>query len=714
MDNGVEVLWTAALALLCVTLGDALLPWFIRMLGKSGRIESVEWAIFLALGIVFPVAAAVAGQLAVRLRSPRMAVASVFAGIGVAFHAGWFIWRLGFVAFILSAIASALVLAVAVRFRRESLSRRKVGWIGLVMVALTAVWEAAFRLASWTDAEGWITQSVRTPILAALVVVAATITLVPPVETARNATARKCRFVAVDTIAILALVVLSFRTTPTVEFDHWSFWVGPIESVRQGGWLLWDVPSQYGFISILLPTLVPTRDAWQSLYLVQAALYTVTAIAIYAAIATLRAGFVPRLFAFAFTATAYFFRPRTFHLVLPAQMTPAGGPMRFFWCYAILGVLIWKYRRGDAVSDVKFAAVGTLVWLASVAWSSESAIYTSVAWGAAYVVFLLQRMVATRSGNGVNAQRILHFAAGMAFPVIALIATALLVTLAYVAFDGHAPDWMSYYEYAVLFTGGYGALPIEAVGVVWYVVALFIVVSAVVVRFLTRDPSNPGLFVAVGAWGTVWAVSSYFVARSHPVNPLSLVPLLVFSLAIALHLLRSMRDDWTRLFSLVAVPLFAMPAVLTLSHRGFPGLLLSRQAPMSALTAQVPAMDSSLANLARAAGMRPEDPVFFAGDARYVMPRWPELKQGRARTNELAWVPKPYEIINIFPQSRRDEYVGRFQRRFDDGGWVVQKKPEINSDYEGLLRLIEKSFSPGRTLENDQWLVVRYAPKGVP
>jgi hypothetical protein len=92
--------------------------------------------------------------------------------------------------------------------------------------------------------------------------------------------------------------------------------------------------------------------------------------------------------------------------------------------------------------------------------------------------------------------RVRQLLLGIALPVVAIVAAAALVTLAYVAFDGHGPDWMSYYEYTLLYSGGYGALPVEVTGAVWYLVVLFILVSAVVVRFLVRDPSNPRLFVA--------------------------------------------------------------------------------------------------------------------------------------------------------------------------------------------------------------------------
>jgi hypothetical protein len=286
------------------------------------------------------------------------------------------------------------------------------------------------------------------------------------------------------------------------------------------------------------------------------------------------------------------------------------------------------------------------------------------------------------------------------------------VTVIYKAGDGHSPDWKSYYEYALLFSGGYSALPADPRGAVWYLVVLFIVASAIVVRFLSREPRSPKLFVAVGAWGTIWAISSYFVSRSHPVNLLSLIPLLMFSTVIMLHLLRSgPRDSWSSMLTVATVPLIAMPIVLTLAHAGFPNLLFREQSPMSKLTVQVPAMDVSLAQLASTAGIRQSDRVFYVSEGKFLMPRWPSLDaDGQAEIDWHPWAPEPFEVISTLPAGRRDLYLTRFQRRFRAGGWVIEKKSEINSDFSGVLSLIERSYSRTKSFENENWLIYRYEP----
>lgn len=767
-DGLASSLWVAGFVSLIAVAGAALLPKIIQLAGRGGQRETVEWLVYLVLGTAFPAAVASIAWLGPRLLGMRrmQGLQLAFATALVA-ASGLLFANLGLRAALISVMLAVATVGGMTAFGpavRTPWGPRTIGLLAVV----SAAWASALTLASWTTVWGWASNSVMSiPLL--LLFIGVTVVSLFGWRTPNAAQHRKISSVPVsissgsgtfdgsdgvlnpvaddvtsprgaafrltkhDVPAIVAFLILSFRTTPIVEFYHWSFWVGPIESVRQGGWLLWDVPSQYGFLSVLLPALLPVSDGWQALYLFQGILYIAVATALYAILKALRPGIPARFMAFVFTSAALFFRPRTDVLILPAQMTPAGGPMRFIGCYAILAVLIWKYWRGDRVSPKRFAIVGTLVWVTSVAWSAESAIYCTVAWVGALGVFALQRAFAESrepaksefgsalasdmspgADRAAFASRRRWFSlrpiiGGLAVLALGLSSAVAIVSAYFQIREGHGPDWSSYYEYALLFSGGYSALPIDGYGAVWYLIVLFAAASTAVVHFLMLDPRHPRVFVAAGAWGTIWAISSYFVSRSHPVNLLSLIPLLVFSLVVILHLARSVpAANWVLLLRLVAVPLICVPPALTLSHRGFMDLLREPQTPMASLSVQVPAMDSSLAALALQAGMSPADPVFFTSDGRYLMPRWPVADQTGDLTNERAWMPKPYEMISTLPPERRDAYMERFAARIGSGGWLIQKKSEVNPGYESVVRVIERRFAPVETFENDVWLVRRY------
>ena len=54
--RGLEPLWIASTAALFVIWGYDLIPRAIRMLGHSGRMETVEWGVYMAMLAGFPVA----------------------------------------------------------------------------------------------------------------------------------------------------------------------------------------------------------------------------------------------------------------------------------------------------------------------------------------------------------------------------------------------------------------------------------------------------------------------------------------------------------------------------------------------------------------------------------------------------------------------------------------------------------------------------------
>ena len=49
-------------------------------------------------------------------------------------------------------------------------------------------------------------------------------------------------------------------------FHHWQPYTGVLSMINQGGYLLWDVPSQYGFLSLLTIYIFPVVDPWLKLY----------------------------------------------------------------------------------------------------------------------------------------------------------------------------------------------------------------------------------------------------------------------------------------------------------------------------------------------------------------------------------------------------------------------------------------------------------------
>ena len=175
--------------------------------------------------------------------------------------------------------------------------------------------------------------------------------------------------------ALTIFLLMSFRYDTLfagTSEAHWEYYVGPIRNIKNGSWLLWDTPSQYGFLNILTTALLPITSAWQSLYVLQGVLLFITAILIF--MVFLSKDRMNVLFAFIITISSLFFADPD---LIGPYLYPSSSVMRFFWCYALLG-FFYLTNHNQRIALKTVVIWGTLLWLMGVLWSSESAIYSTV------------------------------------------------------------------------------------------------------------------------------------------------------------------------------------------------------------------------------------------------------------------------------------------------------------------------------------------------
>jgi hypothetical protein len=574
-------------------------------------------------------------------------------------------------------------------------------------VAASFGWMAVSGLVSWGSAPHWL---IARPQAAVALLVFGWSAAVALRETRVDGVIRRIDISVLDWIAIAVLVLFSFRTFPIIEFYHWGFYIGPIEQMRQGGQLLWNTPSQYGLLSILLPTVLP-GTAWESFWFFQSAIFAIVATVMYIGIRKIGREWSSSLLAFAVVFTTLFFRPRSDTLLLSAQMTPSGGPVRFIPMFLLLAALAhWILDRDGPPDDSKFVIRGSLLWMFGCIWSAEAAVYCSAIWFSALAVYLIQSAFKLDEDGvtvGTTPSRVIKL---ILIPAGMAVATGIAVVLVYRAVAGRMPDLLGYFEYLLLYSkGGFGALPIDPTGSVWFLLLIFFAISMAGALYLASDPSNKRLVMIAALWGGAWSVGSYFTGRSHPVNVLSLAPILLFSAAL---LLRSLRSDfsspWHEIVFAALVPAFAMPVVLTIGHDRAVAEITRPQLAPSRIVSQVPAMDSSLATLLAQEGAKPTDQFVLIADGRLMLPAW---KSGDSTVmSDRSWLPKPYEIIGSLPAARRNVYIDR-NRVSTPGGWLIHSKADTIAHYGELHQKLLEGRAESRRLENDRWIVSWIGPR---
>jgi hypothetical protein len=601
-------------------------------------------------------------------------------------------------------------------------------------LALVASWCVAPKLFYWGDFVPWVAA-----VPARVVLLLGALTLCTLNLGRRSAHERRPRSRlswAVDAAA-LSLILLASTRVDTLgapspvstaylaefRFHHWGAAVGPAELVRQGGWLLWDVPAQYGFLSTLTVAALPFRSTWQAYYALHVALTFLTAGMLYALLRSARTGPTNAAFALVTTVTVAFLITGVPHDQTGPSTHPPLTAFRHIWSFVLLAVLIVAYRR-PAASRWPWLplACGNLAWVLGVLWSAESAVYSSATWLPAYAVLCWDRASAACPREAGRGRLGMALGWRLAAPPVALAGAMAAITTFYRARLGHAPDWPRFLDHMLSFNG-YDWLmdqPHRPDGMVWVLVFALCGLAALALAAVRRgDPKV--LALAAGAWGMLWAGGGYFALRAVEVALLNLGTVLVTCLAVALVLM-AREPDLRRVGGPIRAGLIPVLTVLITITFGngerLPdwGPALRRGYVRSVDRLMAP-MDPGLAALLRGAGVRPRDPIQFldnrGGDwTGNALPLWPAAGARRPGWYQRAWTPAlPFTLFAPLTADRRAIYMRRFAERRGLGGWLVESRlTPAPAAYPDFFAALARTHRPVAAFEDGAWRLTRYEP----
>jgi hypothetical protein len=693
----IEPLWIGGLALALLALGDRCLP-------LTG--EDYEWAQYLLLGTVYP---ALLLALSLLARTGPTAARLLYVGnVGLAVFAlaaAYPILRHRFdYPFILMALIQWGLIAW-LRRRAPAAPGDAAPWHhGLLGqgVVLAVSWAACTRFMYWDRFGTWIIHH------AFAVVVLILSGLLVAWNCCRPADGEGRPGRLANLAGLLLLVLLSVRVGPLgrPELHHWGVLVGPAQMVQQGGWLLWDVPCQYGFLSTLTLALLPTATTWQALYVVNASICFLSAAFLFLVLRLRGQGAANFVFALAVAAAAVLIVPGIAGDRCGPQHYPSVGPFRFIWCYAILAVLFWEAHVDLTAGPHRHILwLGCLAWLAGVLWSSESGTYCTAAWLPAYGVLLWRR---ARQRAGPVGWRVWGVLGWLCLPPILLSTAAAVIGIYYHAALGHGPDWGAFLEYALAFRDGFCALPIDPDGLVWMLLIALAAFAALCVAALRRDVSPGLLGLAVGAWGAYWASASYFVSRCHENNATNLSCTLGLAAALTLWAVGKLpvAAAFRRCIPCALVPV--LTAMLTLAF----GSDLADRAMFHAVrrgyrsdvTRQLPVPQPTLRRLLGDA-VRADDPVVYL-DRHGALS---DLVRPERGASHPAWVPVyPVALLTPLPEERRRLYLARFVARCPRAGWLVQPDRGDEPALAWLFDELRRTHVPVRSVQDGGWRLTWY------
>lgn len=296
---------------------------------------------------------------------------------------------------------------------------------------------------------------------------------------------------------VLKTQVFSLEKCP----HHWAFYLGPLYGVTEGGLLLWDTPSQYGFLSIILPALISWFGSLEPMmaFGIGLALFQIASLAVVVWLLHEKADFSPIVSA-VFAGTLLFFFAGWIETFVGSTFYPSVTGFRFLPGLLALLSVDWACRRSSSPATFISALLVAFAWL----WSAESIAYTLPGIVALLVVTIIF-------------ERDLRFYKRQPFRILvvaALCVALFLLAYRFVAAMEIEPERL--FDFALTYSNSQGCLPIQFDR--W---TLTFVAMLGLCYFFARSSltwSRRGNLCSVLFLAYAFCVATYFVGRSHENN----------------------------------------------------------------------------------------------------------------------------------------------------------------------------------------------------
>ncbi len=706
-----------------VGLGFAVLL-MIRLLVDTGQ-ESSEWTQYLGFGLLLPAALILAVLANKRLPVAQLKVPMV----GFAILISLYYYAHPNNALLIAIPVIAQFVWLGIQTSRTGISHAWQQHLP-ILISGTVAWTLSYTFIWWVNPYDLATQSMQTIITTLLILLLCFLAFTENQGSVENYAPPRLIRIGKDAVAFLFFVFASYKVDmrmPTT-IHHCGLYITPAEMLRQGGHLLWNVPSSYGFLSELVLASMPFQSAWQSLYVLNTIVLSVSAFILYKLIQTSFRGWAAYALAVLVSAGAVFLLPGwglTDGFAGP-QSFPSSGSMRYIWVFVMVAYLIYSYRH-DGISRLRrHILIGSFINLCSFLWAVESGFFTFSIWSVyllviAYASFKLEPKhepaVATSpntmSGPFSPAINTMLFRLGL--PVAMLLITMLLIDLLYLFRIGHLPDWRCYYEHSIAVKEGLGSMLIDPQGPIIGMLFCLLLIAVVATRFMSFKRTRE-LAIAAALFYGLFAVTSNYIGRSHPANLTSLIPLVLLFCAATMHLLKNNRAGFSS-YRIALLPVFAVTMISVYDDTGGIDRFISglKTGYVSNIEDIIPSNDQNMSGnygtssgsldaLINQAGIQATEPVACATDILFLQSRI----TGQDR-KPIYWLPvHQMTLLNSLPHERIATYISRFIEQFPTGGWLIICKRDNHPFLEPWLSF---AFQANASFENADWRIVHFVPK---
>ena len=324
-------------------------------------------------------------------------------------------------------------------------------------------------------------------------------------------------------IAAIVIFIFSFRsdsiTTITGSAFHWSYYADVIKTVRSGGLLLVNTPSQYGFLNLLIPSILPVSDPRSSFYIFQSLLFLILCFIVFRSLKTTELFKSNPIYWTLFPILLIFLADPD---LIGPQPYPSSSVARFLPSTLLAIFLIKsKLEINSFQKSLKISLLLTLNFL----WSAESFLYSS------YLIFLIVPFSILLHYKNEKIRSLLMKIVYQ-FISIVLLFTIFIGSVSTFSkiLTGHFLDYKLLFFYPTKFAQGFGSTELTYNAPFWFPIVLIFFLSILAIRdSLNEDKKN--LYVTILIL-TIWL--SYFFGRSVPDNIIAIYPVIVIMTIFAI------------------------------------------------------------------------------------------------------------------------------------------------------------------------------------
>ena len=490
----------------------------------------------------------------------------------------------------------------------------------------------------------------------------------------------------------LTFLFFSFRHDslfiPGSEY-HWEYFHGVIQGIRNGGWLLWDTPSQYGFLNVLLASVIPVSSAWQALYIMQSFLLLfVSCTSYWLIVRNFKNDILKNVLIFFLVFFSLFYADP--HFIGPYPF-PSSSVFRFFCVYLMI-FLVFIVPKFDK----RQAFILSSAWVLSCLWSAESALY-----GTSILFFLIASIFFSNS----SFRHSLKLAGQYLMISLVLFCTTLALIVAfYLIKINTIPDFGSFFEHAIGYAGGHGYVPFPLFGP--SNLLLFIFLGLIIALFNQWRLKIQNLAPIASLAGALWAISSYYIGRPVPQNITAMMPMITIILLLSITYIKSINLSSLIIkiisvpfFFLILSPIFSMAWYQSLTHLKFFSTEISEKLP-NAKSELVDMMDASGFDLNTFA-------IYYGDDAAP-----PIFKDKFSHLNDKNWLPVPLQLLEPpISEEKRGIYLARYICGHQNkGGFIIVNKNDLLlKRFDKFLEVLKKYYVAELANSSHQYDIYRFS-----